>query len=89
VIFDYFEIKYAWMYRKQWLQGYELAKSEHYTPYFRSDAAKMTFERCVKSLRDDGNCNADFNLTARYKDEFCAGFLICLHISLKPFDLKF
>lgn len=91
VIFDYFEIKnYVLDYANNGLQGYELAKTEHYDAIVLDIMLpKMDGLTVCKSLREAGIDTPILMLTARdTKNDILAGFE---HLAddylVKPFDL--
>ena len=91
VIFDYFEIKeYILDYANNGVQGYELAKNEHYDAIILDVMLpKMDGLTVCKSLREAGIDTPILMLTARdTKDDILAGFE---HLAddylVKPFDL--
>lgn len=91
VIFDYFEIKnYVLDYANNGLQGYELAKTEHYDAIVLDIMLpKMNGLTVCKSLREAGIDTPILMLTARdTKNDILAGFE---HLAddylVKPFDL--
>jgi len=92
VIFDYFEIKnYVLDYASNGLQGYELAKTEHYDAIILDVMLpKMDGLTVCKSLREAGIDTPILMLTARdTKDDILSGFE---HLAddylIKPFDLE-
>ncbi|MCB5163147.1 response regulator transcription factor [Marinomonas algarum] len=91
IIFDYFEIKnYVLDYANNGLQGYELAKTEHYDAIVLDIMLpKMDGLTVCKSLREAGIDTPILMLTARdTKNDILAGFE---HLAddylVKPFDL--
>ncbi|MGO2355908.1 MAG: response regulator transcription factor [Marinomonas foliarum] len=92
VIFDYFEIKeYVLDYANNGLQGYELAKTEHYDVIILDIMLpKMDGLTVCKSLREAGVDTPILMLTARdTKEDILTGFdHLADDYLVKPFDLE-